>query len=129
MLTPEDLKYAETHEWVALDGEIITVGISDHAQSLLGDIVYTELPNLGKVVSAKEAIAVVESVKAASDIYAPLAGEVVAVNDELESDPTLINASPYDSGWLFKIKLSTSIDDQSEASLMNFDTYKNDYAV
>jgi len=106
MLIPEDLRYAETHEWIRPEGSTGIVGITDHAQAELTDVVYVELPQVGAVLEAHQAIAVVESVKAASDIYSPVGGEVVAVNSELESNPALVNTDPYGAGWLFKIKLS-----------------------
>jgi glycine cleavage system H protein len=106
MLVPDDLRYAETHEWIRPEGEIATIGITDHAQEELTDIVYVELPHLGTALAAKQAAAVVESVKAASDIYSPVSGEVVEVNPKLESSPALVNTDPYGSGWLFKVKLS-----------------------
>ena len=103
---PEGLLYAESHEWVKIDGSIATVGITDHAQSELSDVVFVELPKIGKVLDAKAPAAVVESVKAASDIYAPLAGEVVEVNAGLEAEPALVNTDPYGKAWIFKLKLS-----------------------
>ena len=106
MLVPDDLRYAETHEWIRPEGGIAAIGITDHAQAELTDIVYVELPQVGTVLEAKQAAAVVESVKAASDIYSPVSGEVVEVNAELESNPALVNTDPYGSGWLFKVKLS-----------------------
>ncbi len=106
MLVPDDLRYAETHEWVRLEGALGTVGITDHAQAELTDIVYVELPQIGAVLEARKAAAVVESVKAASDIYSPVSGEVVEVNHDLESNPALVNTDPYKTGWLFKLKLS-----------------------
>jgi glycine cleavage system H protein len=106
MLVPDDLKYAETHEWIRLDGEIGTVGITDHAQVELTDIVYVEVPAIGTKLEQKQTAAVVESVKAASDIYAPAGGEVVEVNKELEGNPAQVNTDPYGAGWLFKLKLS-----------------------
>jgi len=106
MLVPDDLRYAETHEWIRSEGGIATIGITDHAQAELTDIVYVELPQVGTALGAKQAAAVVESVKAASDIYSPLSGEVVEVNPKLESNPALVNTDPYGSGWLFKVKLS-----------------------
>ena len=106
MLVPDDLKYAETHEWIRLDGDVGTVGITDHAQAELTDIVYVEVPALGAKLEQKQTAAVVESVKAASDIYAPAGGEVVEVNKELEANPALVNTDPYGAGWLFKLKLS-----------------------
>ena len=98
---PSDLRYAESHEWLRPDG---AVGITDHAQNELSDVVFVELPKIGRVVKAKEAVAVVESVKAASDIYSPVAGEIVAVNKELEANPALVNSDPYGAGWIFQLK-------------------------
>jgi glycine cleavage system H protein len=106
MLVPDDLRYAETHEWLRLEGALGTVGITDHAQAELTDIVYVELPQIGVQFEARKAAAVVESVKAASDIYSPVSGEVVEINHELESNPALVNTDPYKTGWLFKLKLS-----------------------
>jgi glycine cleavage system H protein len=110
MLVPDDLKYAETHEWIRLDGEVGTVGITDHAQAELTDIVYVEAPAIGTKLEQKQTAAVVESVKAASDIYAPVGGEVIEVNKELEGNPGQVNTDPYGAGWLFKLKVS----DQNE---------------
>lgn len=102
---PSDLKYVASHEWLKLEDDgIITVGITDHAQDLLGDVVFVELPEVGREVSADEEIAVVESVKAASDVYAPIAGEIVEINDELVDSPELANEDPYGKAWFFKIK-------------------------
>ena len=102
---PADLKYVASHEWLKLEDDgIITVGITDHAQDLLGDVVFVELPEVGREVSANEEIAVVESVKAASDVYAPIAGEIVEINDELVDSPELANEDPYGKAWFFKIK-------------------------
>jgi glycine cleavage system H protein len=106
MLVPDDLRYAETHEWIRPESGTGTVGITDHAQAELTDVVYVELPQVGAVLEAHQAVAVVESVKAASDIYSPVGGEVLAVNSELESNPALVNTDPYGAGWLFKLKLS-----------------------
>ncbi len=105
--TPEDLKYTKSHEWVrvAPDGTV-TVGITDHAQDLMGDMVFVDLADVGSSVDAGEDCAVVESVKAASDVYAPLSGEVVAVNDALANSPELINKDPYGQGWIFRLKPS-----------------------
>ncbi len=113
MNVPENLRYTESHEWVKIDGDTATVGITDHAQEELTDIVYVELPENGRAVASGEACAVVESVKAASDIYAPLAGEVIETNGELDNEPVLVNTSPYEGGWLFKIKLSDAADAES----------------
>lgn len=105
--TPKDLKYAASHEWARkLDDDVIEVGISDFAQEALGDVVYVELPEVGSTVTAAEECCAVESVKAASDIYAPVSGEVVAVNEELDGEPELLNEAPYAGGWMFRIKAS-----------------------
>ncbi|MCF6211319.1 MAG: glycine cleavage system protein GcvH [Gammaproteobacteria bacterium] len=104
--TPSELKYTKSHEWVRIEGDgTATVGISDHAQALLGDMVFVELPELGSALEAGEECAVVESVKAASDVYAPLTGEVVAANELLEDAPETVNTDAYNDGWLFRIKL------------------------
>ncbi len=110
MNVPEDLHYAQSHEWLRLDGADGTVGITDHAQSELTDVVYVELPAVGKTVKAKEQICVVESVKAASDIYSPVSGTVTAVNDALTSNPALLNTDPFGEGWIFKIKIEAGED-------------------
>ena len=104
---PAELRFAESHEWAKKEGELIVVGISDHAQEALGDVVFVELPEIGKVFAAGDAAGVVESVKAASDIYSPVAGEVVAVNKELGDSPESLNSSPYES-WIFKVKPSNA---------------------
>lgn len=103
---PSELKYAKTHEWVRVEGEIATVGISDHAQHELTDVVFVELPNQGRQVKAGEACAVVESVKTASDVYSPVTGEVIETNQAAVNDPSLVNSDPYGKGWFFKVKLS-----------------------
>ena len=105
MNTPNDLLYAKTHEWLRLDQDSATVGITDHAQKELSDVVYVEIPKPGRKVAAGEVIATVESVKAASDIYAPVGGEIVEANTALSSDPGLVNREPYGQGWLFRLKL------------------------
>jgi glycine cleavage system H protein len=110
MSLPEDLKYAETHEWLRIDGTIGIVGITDHAQAELSDIVFVELPKVGDKVTAKEKAAVVESVKAASDIYSPVSGEVTEVNGQLETNPAIVNNEPYGEGWLFKVQLEGRAD-------------------
>ena len=107
---PDDLLYTETHEWARREGDNVRVGISDHAQSELTDVVYVELPKMDRQANAKEAIAVVESVKAASDIYAPVKGTVVEVNKALEADPGLINREPYGQGWIFALKIDNADD-------------------
>jgi len=102
---PNNLKFLDSHEWARLEEDgTVTVGISDHAQGLLGDIVFVELPDTGKTINKEDDIAIVESVKAASDVYSPLSGEIVSVNEALNDNPELINSSPYDDGWFFKIK-------------------------
>jgi glycine cleavage system H protein len=106
---PSNLKYLESHEWVRVETDgTVTVGISDHAQGALGDLVFVDLPEAGKAVSKGGATAVVESVKAASDVYAPISGEVIASNGELGGAPELVNQDPYGKGWLFKIKPSNT---------------------
>ena len=102
---PSNLKFLESHEWARLEEDgTVTVGISDHAQELLGDIVFVELPDIGKEVTQSGDIAIVESVKAASDVYSPLSGEITEINEALVDNPEIINTSPYDGGWFFKIK-------------------------
>lgn len=109
--TPEDRRYAKSHEWVLkLDDGLISVGISDHAQQALGDLVFVETPSVGRRLTAGEACAVVESVKAASDVYAPVAGEVVAVNEALEERPELLNDDPYAAGWMWKMRPANAAD-------------------
>ncbi|MEI7188305.1 glycine cleavage system protein GcvH [Dickeya dianthicola] len=104
---PAELKYTSSHEWVMAEGNgVYSVGITEHAQELLGDMVFIDLPEVGSTVNAGDDCAVAESVKAASDIYAPISGEVVEVNDELEGAPELVNSAPYAEGWLFRIKAS-----------------------
>ena len=103
---PTGLRYLKSHEWAKQEGDVIVVGISDHAQDALGDVVYVELPEVDAECQAGDEIAVVESVKAASDIYAPVAGTVVEVNVKLEDSPELVNDAPYADGWFFKIKIS-----------------------
>ena len=109
MNVPDDLYFSDSHEWVDPSSpEAASVGISDHAQAELTDVVYLELPEVGRTVSKGEAVAVIESVKAANDIYAPVSGEIVEVNEALDDDPSLINSNPYTDGWLVKIKVSDS---------------------
>lgn len=104
---PDDLKYTKTHEWVRVENDgTVTVGITHYAQEALGDLVFVELPEIGQEVEIEEQCAVVESVKAASDIYSPISGEVVKVNTALTEKPELVNSSPYEDGWLFKVKLA-----------------------
>jgi glycine cleavage system H protein len=110
MNVPDDLLYTESHEWIKREGDNVRVGITDHAQSELTDVVYVELPKKNRQVNAREAIAVVESVKAASDIYAPVKGTVVDANKALEADPGLINREPYGQGWIFVLKIDKADD-------------------
>ena len=123
MSTINEIRYLASHEWGRIDEEgILTVGISDHAQDLLGDIVFVELPDIGKTLEAEEESAIVESVKAASDVYSPLSGEVIEVNEILLDEPEIVNGSPYEEGWFFKIRL----DDGSEfENLMTEEEYTN----
>ena len=106
MNVPEDLKYADSHEWIRVEGDTATVGITDHAQAELTDIVFVEPPKPGTLAEATKTIAVVESVKAASDIYSPVSGEVIEANTALDADPALLNTDPFGDGWIFKIRLS-----------------------
>lgn len=103
---PSDLRYAKSHEWVRVANGVATVGITDHAQHELTDVVFVELPAVGRVVKASEACAVVESVKTASDIYAPVSGEIVAVNKAVADNPALVNTAPFEDGWFFQVKLA-----------------------
>ncbi|MCU0785874.1 MAG: glycine cleavage system protein GcvH [Verrucomicrobia bacterium] len=103
---PTDLKYAKSHEWVRATGDTAVIGITDHAQHELTDIVFVEVPDVGDKVKAGDACAVVESVKTASDIYSPVSGEIVAANQLVVADPALVNSEPYDAGWLYKIRLT-----------------------
>ena len=115
---PEDLKYTQSHEWVSREANgNVRIGITDHAQEALGDLVFVELPGVGDETDQGDSVAVVESVKAASDIYAPVTGEVVAINDDLEDDPGLINNDPYGDGWLYEVALSdeSELDDLLDA--------------
>ncbi|MBT4402365.1 MAG: glycine cleavage system protein GcvH [Elusimicrobiaceae bacterium] len=121
MYKAEECKYAKSHEWVHVDGDIATVGISDHAQKEISDIVFVELPEIGKQVEAGKQAAVVESVKSASDFYAPVSGEVVEVNEAVKSEPSLTNQEAHGKGFFFKIKLSKP---EELDNLMSFDDYK-----
>jgi len=120
---PIELKYASSHEWARLEDDgTVVVGITDHAQDALGDIVYVELPDIGSEVDAGAEVAVVESVKAASDIYSPVSGEVVRVNSALEDEPELVNSSPYEDGWMFVVSVS---DGEDLGELMDAEDYQN----
>ena len=120
--TPSDLKYASSHEWARLEEDgTVTIGITDHAQDALGDVVFVELPEVGVVMAAGDDAGVVESVKAASDIYAPLGGEVIAINEKLDEEPETVNSDPYNDGWFFKLQPS----DTSELdALLTADGYQ-----
>ena len=122
--TPSDLKFLDSHEWVKVDDNTVKVGISDHAQNELGEVVFVELPAIGDEFVSGDEAAVVESVKAASEVYTPLSGEVIEVNEALEENPELVNTSPYEDGWFFKLKVSdenlVSID-----SLMTAEEYSS----
>ncbi len=121
---PQDLRYTASHEWVRLEADgSLTVGITDLAQDSLGELVYVELPAVGRTLKPQEACAVVESTKAASDVYAPIEGEVIAVNDQLASAPQSVNEAPYDAGWLFRIKPTTK---GAEQGLLTVDQYKSE---
>lgn len=120
MNIPEELNYTESHEWVAVADGVATVGITHHAQEELSELVYVEPPEVGKIVTKGDPIAVVESVKAASDIYAPVSGEVVAANDDLRADPPTLNSDPYGSGWIFKVKVN---DESQLAGLLDAAAY------
>ena len=103
--TPSELKYASSHEWARLEEDgTVTIGITDHAQEALGDVVFVELPDVGSTLAAAEEAGVVESVKAASDIYAPIGGEVIAINEQLEDEPEMVNSDPYNDGWFYKLQ-------------------------
>jgi len=120
---PSELKYATSHEWVRNEGDgVVTIGITEHAQGLLGDMVFVELPDVGDQISTGDDVAVAESVKAASDIYAPISGEVVEVNEDLEDSPELVNSDAFGDGWLFKVK----VDDAGELdNLLDAEGYAN----
>lgn len=120
---PSELKYTSSHEWVRHDGDgIVTIGITEHAQDLLGDMVFVELPEVGEAISTGDDVAVAESVKAASDIYAPITGEVVEVNEDLEDSPELVNSDAFGDGWMFKVK----VEDMGELEdLLDAEGYEN----
>ena len=117
---PSELKYLSSHEWVLTEDNIATIGISDHAQELLGDLVYVELPEVGSTIAAGDSVGVVESVKAASDTYAPVSGEVIEINEALEGAPDRINSDPYGDGWMYKVALE---DPEELEVLMDADAY------
>ncbi|MHB0775574.1 glycine cleavage system protein GcvH [Halomonas sp. WWR20] len=120
---PANLRYTDSHEWVLDNGDgTVTIGITDHAQEALGDVVFVELPEVGRELDAGEEFGVIESVKAASDLYAPLAGEIIEVNEALEDTPETVNDSPYDDGWLAKLKLADTDDLET---LLDAEAYAN----
>lgn len=120
--TPSELKYASTHEWARLEEDgTVTVGITDHAQEALGDVVFVELPEVGVQLAASDEAGVVESVKAASDIYAPLAGEVIAINSKLEDEPETVNSDPYNDGWFYRLQ---PVDTSELAALLSAEDYQ-----
>ena len=114
-------KYSKEHEWIKIENEIAIIGITDHAQESLGDIVFIELPKVGRLINTGDQVGVVESVKAASDLFAPISGEIIEVNNELTNSPQLMNSDPENSGWYMKIKLN---DVEDLKKLMNYDEYK-----
>ncbi len=120
MNVPDELKYTEAHEWVS-PGPTVSIGVTDHAQEELTDVVFVELPEVGRALKSGEAVAVVESVKAASDVYAPVAGKVVEVNSKVEDDPSLVNTDAYGEGWLFKLELD---DPGAVEALMDAQAYR-----
>lgn len=123
---PSELLYVSSHEWIRHEGDgLVTIGVTDHAQELLGDVVYVEAPEVDNEVDAEDEIAVVESVKAASDIYAPIAGTVIEANEELEDSPELVNSDPYGDGWMFKMQLADVADLDS---LMSAEAYAEEIA-
>jgi glycine cleavage system H protein len=120
MAQPAGLLYSKEHEWVKLDGDIATVGITEYAQASLGDIVYVELPRIGAILDQFASIGVVESVKAVSDVFTPVGGEVIAINDAIDADPALVNREPYGGGWFYQVKLS---DVSQTGELMSAEQY------
>lgn len=120
---PSDLKYSKSHEWVRLDGDTAVVGITDHAQEELGDVVFVELPEVGRVLAVDDVFGTVESVKAVSELYSPVAGEVVAINDALVGSEATINESPYEGAWLMKVKVRDAAD---VTALLDADAYRTE---
>ena len=123
MAQPESLLYSKEHEWVKIDGDSATVGITDYAQDSLGDIVYVELPKVGKQVAQFASVGVVESVKAVSDLFTPVGGEVTEVNTGLENDPALVNREPFEGGWLFKLKLAGGAQTSGLLSAADYESF------
>jgi len=118
---PEDLLYSKEHEWVKVDGDVATIGVTDYAQSSLGDIVYVELPKVGSAIRQFSNVGVIESVKAVSDLFTPMSGEVVEVNAGLEGDPAAVNRDPYGSGWLMKVRLTDPGETQNLLGAADYD--------
>ena len=121
MKTPNDIKYTKEHEWVSLDGETATIGITDYAQSQLGDIVFVEFPDINSEINQNETFGVIEAVKTVADLFAPVSGEIIEVNSSLEDSPNFINSDPYGSGWIIKIKIN---DSNEYNGLMSSDDYE-----
>jgi glycine cleavage system H protein len=121
--TPDDRKYTKTHEWIKIQGEKAIVGITHHAQESLGDITFVELPALGKKVKKEESCCVIESVKAASDIYSPISGEILEVNNSLETSPEIINKDPYNEGWIFALRNFDSSELAGLMSALEYNTF------
>ena len=122
MNLPENIKYTEDHEWAKLDGDILTIGITDFAQSELGDIIFVEFPDLNLDVESKDSIGTLEAVKTVADIYSPLKGKIIEINDQLEDNPEYINENPYDAGWIIKLKIENT--DEYKTLLTNKDYEK-----
>ncbi|HEX8370576.1 MAG TPA: glycine cleavage system protein GcvH [Pyrinomonadaceae bacterium] len=122
---PENLRYSKDHEWVAVDGETATIGITDYAQHQLGDVVYVELPKAGETFTEHEAFGSVESVKAVSEIFTPISGEVTEVNDGLNDTPEVVNADPYEGGWMVKLKMSSTGEIDALLSAAEYEEYLN----
>ena len=123
MNIPKDLYYTESHEWVKVEGEIVTIGITAHAQDALGDITFVELPSVGKDLKKDNDCGVIESVKAASDIFSPISGSVESVNDKLDATPELINSDPFNEGWLFRVKGFNSAEIEELMSASDYEKY------
>lgn len=121
MAVPQNYKYTRTHEWVKVDGDVATIGITDFAQSELGDITYIELPPVGSTLNQSESLGVIESVKAASDVYSPVTGEVIEDNTEVEATPELVNSSPFENAWLIKLKIA---DESQLEGLLDAEAYE-----
>ena len=122
-MTPDDLKYSKEHEWVRIEGDVAEIGITDYAQQELGDITFVEIPEVGKKIEAMEVFATIESVKAASDIFAPVSGEVTEVNEELGDKPEIINESPYEKGWICKIQVGDPAEIEKLMSGKEYEEY------